>query len=153
MTNEFAAAIHAMLLLYFKSGCQKSDTLAKSACTNPARMRMIVAKLKKAGLIETREGAEGGCFFLRSPEEVTLEEICRAVESVPVSVSHRTEDYDRNCMVASGMSGLMDKIYSRLNGACYSMLGATTLADLARELQKNRPGGIAPCGAQSSQEN
>lgn len=138
MTNEFAAAVHAMLLLYFKSGCQKSDTLAKSACTNPARMRMIVAKLKKAGLVETREGAEGGCFFLRSPEEVTLAEICRAVGSVPVSVPKRTGDFDRDCMVASGMSALMDGVYVQMNDACYSLLGNMTLADMARQIRKDR---------------
>ena len=145
MTNEFAAAIHAMLLLYFKSGCQKSDTLAQSACTNPARMRMIVAKLKKAGLVQTREGADGGCFFLKEPEEVTLEEICRAVGSVPVSVPKRTEDYDRDCMVASGMAALMDGIYTQLNTSCYSLLGSMTLADLAAQIKKNRPAGFSPC--------
>ena len=149
MTNEFAAAVHAMLLLYFKSGCQKSDALAKSACTNPARMRMIVAKLKKAGLVETREGAEGGCFFVRSPEEVTLEQICRAVGSVPVSVPRRSGDYDRDCMAASGMAELMEGLYSRINDTCYALLGSMTLADLAEQICEKNAGRSLPCGAEA----
>lgn len=149
MTNEFAAAVHAMLLLYFRSGCQKSDALAKGACTNPARMRMIVAKLKKAGLVETREGAEGGCFFLKSPEKVTLEQICRAVGSVPVSVPRRNGDYDRDCMVASGMAELMDGLYTRMNDACYSLLGGMTLADLTERILKSSSGQVVPCGGKT----
>lgn len=138
MTNEFASAVHALLLLAHQSGCQKSDAIAKSACTNPARMRMILSKLKRAGLIETREGAEGGCFFLRSPQEVTLDMVCRAVGGTPVSVPRRSEEYDRDCMIASGMSGLMEDLYARMNRACGEVLEGITLADLARLLAERR---------------
>lgn len=36
-----------------------SEVLAENICTNPARVRKVMAQLKRAGLVETHEGAVG----------------------------------------------------------------------------------------------
>ena len=60
MTGEFAIAVHALVYLNHKKEVLSSDELAANVCTNPARVRKVMAKLKKAGLLSTKEGAEGG---------------------------------------------------------------------------------------------
>ena len=65
MTSEFAIAVHALVFLEHKGIVISSEELAKNVCTNPARIRKVMAKLKRADLIRTKEGTEGGYLFFR----------------------------------------------------------------------------------------
>ena len=60
MTSEFAIAVHALVYLNHKQETLASEELAKNVCTNPARIRKVMAKLKKKDLIATKEGQNGG---------------------------------------------------------------------------------------------
>ena len=51
MTSEFAIAVHALVFLEHKGIVISSEELAKNVCTNPARIRKVMAKLKRADLI------------------------------------------------------------------------------------------------------
>ena len=43
-------------------------------------LEMIVARLKKAGLVESSRGKEGGYRLCRSPEDYTVGEVLRSIE-------------------------------------------------------------------------
>ena len=75
MTSEFAIAVHALVYLNHKGETVSSEALAENICTNPARVRKVMAKLKKAGLVATKEGVDGGYHFIKAPAEVTLRRI------------------------------------------------------------------------------
>ena len=61
MTAEFTVAVHALVYLHHKNTVLSSEELAQNVCTNPARIRKVMAKLKKAGLVLAREGrVQGG---------------------------------------------------------------------------------------------
>ena len=79
MTSEFGIAVHAMVFLHHKGDMVSSEVLAENICTNPARVRKVMAQLKRAGLVETHEGAVGGYRFEGSADTVTLCDIAQAV--------------------------------------------------------------------------
>ena len=57
MTSEFAIAVHALVFLDRSNATiRQVKKLADNVCTNPVCIRRVMGKLKKAGLIETREG-------------------------------------------------------------------------------------------------
>ena len=58
MTSEFTIAVHALVFLSHKGTYYSSEGLADNVCTNAARIRKVMAKLKKADLIKTKEGAD-----------------------------------------------------------------------------------------------
>ena len=72
MNSEFTIAVHALVFLNHKRESVSSDKLAANICTNPARVRKIMGKLKKKGLISTKEGVVGGYLFDLDPSKVTL---------------------------------------------------------------------------------
>ena len=49
MTSEFGIAVHAMVFLHHKGDMVSSEVLAENICTNPARVRKVMAKLKRGG--------------------------------------------------------------------------------------------------------
>ena len=52
MTSEFTIAVHALVFLNHKGTVFSSEGLAANVCTNAARIRKVMAKLKKADLVK-----------------------------------------------------------------------------------------------------
>ena len=44
MTSEFTIAVHALVFLNHKGETLDSETLAENVCTNPVRIRKVMAK-------------------------------------------------------------------------------------------------------------
>ena len=134
MTSEFAVAVHAMVFLNHKGGTLCSETLAENVCTNPARVRKVMGRLRRAGLVDTKEGAEGGYRFRGDPEAVSLADIARAVEQRIVCAGWHSGDADMSCLIASGMAGIMDGIYQDLDALCMQWLSRLTIADIDKKI-------------------
>lgn len=130
MTGEYTIAVHALVYLNHRGITISSEVLAANICTNPARVRKVMAKLKKGGLVMTREGSEGGYRMAKEPGEVTLRQIAQAVDMPFVECNWHSGGDDRNCQVASGMAGIMDTICADLNELCLRRLEQTTIADI-----------------------
>ena len=136
MTGEFAIAVHAIVYLNRHPGMFNSMALAQNVCTNPARIRKVMSKLKRAQLVDAKEGAVGGYRFLRDPKQTSLLEIFEAVGQPMVGVSWRSGDPDIGCMVASGMAGVMDAIYREMDACCRKRLAEITIHDVDRLLSE-----------------
>lgn len=134
MTSEFNVAVHALVYLNHKAESLSSEALSENICTNPARVRRVLSHLKKDGLVETKEGVDGGYRFSLDPASVTLERIARALEVRFVGASWHSGDTDMECLVASGMADIMDGIYTELDGLCHDRLKGVTIADIDRKI-------------------
>ena len=134
MTGEFCIAVHALVLLHHKGAILSSEAIAANVCTNPARIRKVMAKLKRADLVVTREGSEGGYASQGDPAKITLRQVCNAVEARMVSSGWRSGGGDCECMIASGMGQVMDGLYQRLDDCCMRELETMTLRDVEKSL-------------------
>lgn len=130
MTSEFNVAVHALVYLHHKNKTVSSEELAENICTNPARVRKVLSKLRKADLVVTKEGAEGGYQFVLDAEKVTLGDVGDALDLVYVSAGWKSGDTDMDCLVASGMAAVMDDIYGNLNAVCRRYLNRLTIHDI-----------------------
>ena len=127
MNSEFSVAVHSLVFLNHRGTTLSSEELAKNVCTNPARIRKIMAKLKKAELVATKEGIDGGYHFIRDPSTVTLREVSEALEMRFVSATWQSGDTDMKCLIASGMAAIMDDIYGQLDQLCQVHLDGITI--------------------------
>lgn len=134
MTGEFAVAVHALVLLNHKNSIISSDILAENVCTNPARIRKIMAKLKKADLIGTKEGLDGGYYLNYKASDINLCDISKAVDSDFVSSSWKSGNRNLDCMISSGMADIMDHLYDELNCLCKIRLESISIADIELKL-------------------
>lgn len=127
MTAEFVVAVHALEFLYHKGVYLSSEELADNVCTNPARVRKVLAKMEKAGLAESKNGHLGGYAFAGDAKTLTLLEIFRAVGGDLIKPQWRSGSTDMDCVVASGMAGIMDGIFADMEHACEGVLAGITL--------------------------
>ena len=134
MTSEFAIAVHALVYLHHKNAVLSSEELAENICTNSARVRKVMAKLKKKDLIGTKEGIKGGYHMSRDASEITLGDICEALQVDIVKAAWRSGSMDMDCMIASGMAGVMDGIYAELDEICKKHLKGITIQDVEKKV-------------------
>lgn len=134
MTSEFAIAVHALVYLNHCNDTISSETLASNVCTNPARIRKVMVKLKRAGIISTKEGLEGGYHFEQDSSHVNLRMVCDALGVKFVSASWRSGDEEKDCMIASGMAPIMDDIYKDLDELCRKRLESITIASIEQNI-------------------
>lgn len=134
MTSEFAIGVHALVFLNHKNTVVSSELVAENVCTNPTRVRKVLARLKKAGFVETKEGIDGGYHFCGDARQVTLSMIADALEVCFVSAAWKSGNIEMDCLIASGMAGILDGLYQDLNKKCREELDHVTIADLDAEI-------------------
>ena len=137
MTSEFAIAVHALVYLNHRQQTVSSEALASNVCTNPARVRKVMAKLKKAGIISTKEGLEGGYHFEKRLILRKFKAGMRRIEVDFVSASWKSGDKEMDCMIASGMAAIMDEIYADLDELCRKRLESITIASIEAKIFKS----------------
>jgi Rrf2 family transcriptional regulator, cysteine metabolism repressor len=97
----------------------------------------LFASLKKAGLIHSVRGAQGGYRLAHPPEEITLGDIIRVLEG-PVTPSECVTEESEICERMAEC--VMHDVWCRIRTQIDDVLDSITLADVCeeqRKLQKN----------------
>ena len=134
MDSSFNLAIHALVCLSHSGRSLSSEALAENICTNPTRVRRVVAGLKKAGMVETREGLDGGYRLTADPASLSLRQVAEAVNTRFVDCVWHSGDIDRDCAICSGMAGVMDALYRQMDEQCAAYLEQITITDIETQL-------------------
>ncbi len=134
MDSSFNLAVHALVCLSHSGRSLSSEALAENICTNPTRVRRVLAGLKKAGMVETREGLDGGYRLTADPASLTLRQVAEAVNARFVDCAWHSGDIDRDCAICSGMAGVMDTLYRNMNEQCAAYISQITIADIETRL-------------------
>lgn len=130
MNAEFTVAVHGLVYLYHKADIISSAELSQNICTNPARVRKVMAKLRRAGLVEAHEGKGSGYRALSGCGEITLLQVLDALGEPAISAAWRSGDIDKECLIASGMGKIMDDVYLGLNERCREELQTITIGTI-----------------------
>jgi len=99
-----------------------------------AYLEHLVARLRRAGLIESRRGAHGGYLLAREPAQITMAEVVEALEGriAPIECFSATPDGSIHCVLAADPERICTSklLWSRVREAIVQTLEQTTLADL-----------------------
>jgi len=99
-----------------------------------AYLEHLVARLRRAGLIESRRGAHGGYLLARAPEQITMAEVVEALEGEisPVECITSSPDGSVHCSLEFDAQRVCTTklLWTRVRGAIVDTLRQTTLAEL-----------------------
>lgn len=99
-----------------------------------AYLEHLVARLRKAGLLESRRGSRGGYMLARPADEITMAEIVEALEGTiaPIECISQGPDGSIICSRESDPAHACPTkaLWTRVRLAIVSTLVGTTLADL-----------------------
>lgn len=132
--SEFIIALHSLVFLMHAGVSKSSEELSTNLCTNPVRIRKVMAKCKRYGLVTTKAGVNGGYMVVDGGENINLKQIYDAV-SVPIIESKwHSGDMNSDCSICSGMAQYVDEMFSMMNEECVKLLETIKLCDVEDRL-------------------
>jgi Rrf2 family protein len=137
VNTQFSIAVHIMAGLAYRSDVEATSAyLAKSVNTSPSFVRRVLAKLSKAGLVETATGKTGACWLARDAKDVSLLDIYEAVDAPKVfAIHHYTEQ--KACPVSCHIKSALEKALGKAQSAMEVGLADISLAQIVSDV-KNR---------------
>jgi Rrf2 family cysteine metabolism transcriptional repressor len=109
-----------------------------------AYLEHLVARLRKAGLVDSRRGSRGGYLLARSPTEITMAEVVEALEGsiAPIECISQGPDGSIVCSRESDLAHVCPTklLWTRVRFAIVRTLQETTLAELVLEPTLSKAG-------------
>jgi len=135
LNSDFNIALHALVFLDHEDRELSSAALAENICAHPTRVRKILSRLGQSGLILTKEGRfNGGYRMGKRADRISLREVCEAVGTCFASTNWKSGDPRMKCLVASGMAGIMDELYGKLDETCKKELEKISVKDIENKI-------------------
>ncbi|GJM70537.1 hypothetical protein HMSSN036_27530 [Paenibacillus macerans] len=122
---RFGIAVHALILLAKCEGTLSSAAIAGNVQSHATFLRRVLAQLTHNGIVEAREGRNGGYYLKRRPDQITLADIFLAVKSDCCE-----QEVQEEC--TSGQQKL-EAIMGEVQKQAVELLKQHTLADLMQE--------------------
>ena len=136
LNTQFSIATHIMACLWRASGAEvNSGLIAESVNTSPSFVRRTLAKLSKAGLVKTATGKRGACWLARSPREISLLEIYRAVDAPKAFAIHQYP-VERRCTVSCHIESALSRVLDETQKWLEQRLSRISLAQVVSELHR-----------------
>ncbi len=135
-SSRLTIATHILLCIEtFKDDYKvTSNFLAGSINTNPVIVRNILGLLSSAGIVEIKAGV-GGASLAKSPNEITLLDIFKAVEKEE-SLFHFHENPNPQCPVGRTVHNVMDGKLDNIQSAMENEMAKITLKQLVKEIKE-----------------
>lgn len=128
--TRFNIAVHLLIVLAKDGDICPSSQLADRVNTHATFVRRIIAHLVKAGIVEAKQGRGGGYTLGRSPAEIRLGEVSRALQAFDTESDIGCIE---ECPPTGDWTATLGEIVDEAERQWLQALDRYTLADLLRE--------------------
>lgn len=121
-------AVRALLVLAIaETELVKADTVAAAQDIPRHFLDNILADLRRAALVSTQRGAEGGSRLARPADQITLAQVMRAIEGPLAAV----RDVRPEALAYSEPAGRLPDVWVAVRAALRGVLEHVTIAQIA----------------------
>lgn len=142
ISNRFSIGVHILVLVALQEEAEilTSESLAASVGVNPVIVRNVMSQLRKAQLIQTRQGL-AGIELGREPAAISLFEIYQATGGIGADQLFRYhETPNPQCEVGRTIHGVLDHHLQEVQAAMEAPLKHQSLADILKTSQEKSAG-------------
>lgn len=133
MNSDLAIGLHIVGFLAALSGKPiTSEILAETYGTSPVVVRRVLARLTRAGLVETRRGLGGGSVLAQNPAEVNLRQVYEAVTGTSQILRRHPGDESG---VAKILANYINDLYSEAEEALMRRLESVTIEEMTASVK------------------
>ncbi|HOB08696.1 MAG: Rrf2 family transcriptional regulator [Limnochordia bacterium] len=131
--GEYGVRAMLDLALHSAEGPVPLSAIAARQDISEHYLEQLISALRKAGLVVSFRGAQGGYQLAKPPEEITISEIIRTLEG-PIAPMHCVEGAHADCHHVELCATRM--LWQKLQASMEEVLSKTTLAWLKDEAKK-----------------
>lgn len=111
-------------------------TVAERQNLSEHYLEQLIAMLKKAGLVRSVRGAQGGYILAREPSEITVGDVIRVLEGPIAPVYCVSEEDPGSCDEADYC--ITRTVWARVRDSIAAVLDSISLADMCREAEEGQ---------------
>ena len=131
--TRFATAIHIMTLLAKNpSDWLTSDWIAGSININAVMVRNELLILKKAGLVESKQGKDGGVRIAKNADNITIAEIYNNIKNSEV-LGKKNQSPNPLCSVGKDINQKLAILFSDTDDLVLQFLKGKKLSDFSHQ--------------------
>ncbi len=119
--------VRALLSLTAAGEARTTEALAADQQLPPRFLGAILAELRRAGLVASQRGAEGGYRLARPPAEISLADVFRALDGPLAEV----RGYRPEATEYSGSAEHLREVWVAVRASLRQVLERVTVADVA----------------------
>ena len=121
------------LAMHYGEGAVPLKDIAARQGLSEHYLEQLIVPLRRAGLVRSIRGAQGGYLLARRPEEITVGDIIRVLEGpiAPVDCVIVDSGFEQYCDKADNC--VTRAIWRKLRDSINAVLDSVTLADLCRD--------------------
>ena len=135
-STKFSDVLHILLHMAGSPDPATSETLAKSAQTNPVVVRRIMAGLREGGFVQSEKGHGGGWSLSCDFKNVTLYDVYEAIGApTMLAIGNRAES--SKCLVEKAVATATGNAFKEAENTLIAKFRNTTLADLHKIISKH----------------
>lgn len=135
INTQFPIAVHILAALGYHRGQETTSArLAMSVNTSPSFVRRILAKLSKAGLVETATGKAGACWLAKDARSISLLDIYEAVDAPKAFTIHGYTE-QKACPVSCNIKTALDHALSKTQKAMEASLKEISLEKIISDVR------------------
>jgi Rrf2 family protein len=135
MNGQFQIAMHILTLLSKQPGeLLSSAYIAGSININPVLVRKEISNLRSFGLIESKEGKDGGYSLGKPAHQITLADVYVAVKNQS-ALGQAKNMPNPACPVGKQINGHLNNLALEVDTSIINKLSKTTLAAFSDQFE------------------
>jgi Rrf2 family cysteine metabolism transcriptional repressor len=135
--GEYGVRAMVALAHHYGSGPVSITAVAKESSVPPAYLEQLIGPLRRAGLVESKRGAQGGYQLSRPPAAIRVGDVYRVMEGPVAPMDCVSEDpADQTCPLIDGCE--TRPVWMKLRDSITEALDSTTLEDLVNGSLRSR---------------
>ncbi len=115
------------LALHYGNGPVRSRDIAERQAIDENYLNQLLIQLRRAGLVQSLRGPQGGHLLAKAPADVTLLEVLQALEGPIVELAEGVQPAPR-----PDEAVILNDVWYGLRDVCEGYLATQTLDDLAQ---------------------
>ncbi len=137
--GEYGVRAMVALARHYGDGPMSIAAVSRAASVPSAYLEQLIAPLRRAGLVASTRGAQGGYQLTRPPELVRVGEVYRVMEGPVAPMDCVSEDpADQTCPLIEGCE--TRPVWIKVRDSITEALDSTTLEDLVSGSRRHRRG-------------
>ena len=130
--GEYGVRAMVALAKKYGDGPMSIAAVARESSVPYAYLEQLIVPLRRAGLVESKRGAQGGYTLTRAPEEMTVGEVYRVMEGPVAPMDCVSEDMaDQTCPLIENCE--TRPVWLKVRDSIGSTIDSITLADLIKD--------------------
>lgn len=133
--GEYGVRAMVALAKNYGDGPMSISAVARESSVPYAYLEQLIVPLRRAGLVESKRGAQGGYVLSRSPEQMRIGEIYRVMEGPVAPMECVSEDEsEQTCPLIDNCE--TRPVWLKVRDSIVDAIDSMTLADLVKTDKK-----------------